>query len=107
MTVNQLSEVWVFIGGGTFPSGVFSTRELAEAWIEKHQLSGVLTKYPLDEGMWNWAVKNGYFKVNREDQKSSRFIERFASGHEHYHYGNGVTNRRGESEKLNHDRNND
>jgi hypothetical protein len=48
---------WVFNGGGgRFPSGVFSTREKAEAWINQHGLSGVLTKYPLDEGAWDWAI---------------------------------------------------
>lgn len=44
--------VWVFNGGGDFPAGVFTTRELAEAWIAKHRLVGVLTKYPLDIGVY-------------------------------------------------------
>lgn len=79
--------VWVFNGGGAFPSGVFSTRETAEAWINKHGLTGVLTKYPLDEGAWDWAVREGHFKPHREDQKTPRFIQRFACGQEHYHYG--------------------
>lgn len=64
--------VWVFNGGGRFPSGVFSTREKAEAWINKHGLTGVLTKYPLDEGAWGWAIREGYFTPTRDDQKTPR-----------------------------------
>lgn len=32
-------------------SGVFSTLENAEAWIARHKLSRVLTKYPVDVGV--------------------------------------------------------
>lgn len=39
-----MESVWVFNGGGTFPAAVFTTRELAEAWIARHKVSGVLTK---------------------------------------------------------------
>jgi hypothetical protein len=88
MTDHTSEFVWVFNGGGgAFPSGVFSTREKAEAWIGKNRLTGVLTKYPLNEGAWDWAVREGHFKPTREDQKTPRFIQRFACGEEHYHYG--------------------
>lgn len=30
-----MKTIWVFNGGGRFPSGVFSTRENAEIWIGK------------------------------------------------------------------------
>jgi hypothetical protein len=82
--------VWVFNGGGDFPAAVFSTREGAEAWIAKHALSGVLTKYPVDEGMWDWAIREGHWRPKREDQKAPEFVQRFACGQEHYHYERGV-----------------
>ncbi|HEU0053036.1 MAG TPA: hypothetical protein VFQ39_07655, partial [Longimicrobium sp.] len=48
--------VWVFNGeAGSFPSGVFTSREAAEAWIAKYALTGVLTAYPLDVGVYDWA----------------------------------------------------
>jgi hypothetical protein len=81
--------VWVFNGEGTFPSGVFSSRDNAEAWIKNHQLSGTLTKYPLDVGAYQWGTIEGHFKPKRDDQKTPEFIARFAEGHEHYHYKNG------------------
>ena len=79
--------VWVFNGGGKFPSGIFSTREKAEKWINTHGLSGILTKYPVDEGAWDWAIREGYWRPKRDDQKTPSFIQRFSCGHEHYHYG--------------------
>jgi len=80
--------VWVFqAAGGRFVSGVFCSRELAEAWIQEHGLSGILTKYPVDIGVYDWAVENGHFEPKRDDQRSSEFKGRFSSSYlEHYHY---------------------
>ena len=84
-----MQQVWVFNGGGPFPSGVFSDRDKAEAWIAEHGLTGTLTLYPLDIGVYQWAIENGYFTPKRDDQQSAKFVERFTCGHEHYHYENG------------------
>jgi hypothetical protein len=74
--------VWLFHGeGGKFASGVFSSRENAERWIQAHRLSGVLTRYPLDEGSYQWALANGTFTVKRAAQSSPEFIQRFADDH--------------------------
>lgn len=85
-----MEQVWVFNGGGSFPSGVFSSRDNAEAWIAKDGLSGALTLYPLNVGVYEWAVENGYFKPKNEEQRNARFIQRFTCGHEHYHYEDGL-----------------
>ena len=80
--------VWVFNGlGGRFPSGVFSTREKARAWIQLHGLYGTLTAYALDQGAYDWAVSNGRFKPKKEEHSSARFIGAFSSAsqpHEHF-----------------------
>lgn len=83
---------WVFNGsGGRFPGGIFSSRELAESWIAKHGLSGVLTRYPLDIGAFDWAVSKNLFRPIREDQTGLNFIGSFSSASfEHYHYEDGV-----------------
>jgi hypothetical protein len=86
---DEKTYVWVFNGGGNFPSGVFSSREKAEAWIAANRLSGCLTMYPLDQGAYEWAIETGSFKVRRDDQKTPKFIGKFASGYVHYHYENG------------------
>src|SRR4051812_25975129 len=73
-----MDSVWVFNGGGNVPAAVFTTRDLAEAWIALHGLTGVLTKYPLDVGVYEWAIDCGAFKPKRPDQSAPHFIERFS-----------------------------
>jgi hypothetical protein len=88
------SAIWVFHSAGAqFSGGVFSTLELAEAWILDHTLSGLLTAYPLDCGVYNWAVKNNYFSPKNEKHSSSKFIGGFTSAsQEHFRYENGFRN---------------
>lgn len=86
--------IWVFTGeNGRFPGGVFSSRENAEAWIAKHALNGVLTSYPVDTGVYEWAVGSGFFRADKE--VSSALIGTFSSAYqEHYHYTDGVASQR-------------
>jgi hypothetical protein len=83
--------VWILNGDqSTFPSGVFTRRELAVEWIQNHRLSGVLTEYPVDEGVYEWAISRGLFKPKKENQTTSAFIARFSSAsQDHYHFENG------------------
>jgi hypothetical protein len=92
-----VAEVWVFTGerskpesSALFPGGVFSNLQLAEAWIAKHQLSGVLTMYRLDVGAYDWAVENGSFKPKKPHHFTPEFIGRFAGGETHFHYEVGI-----------------
>jgi hypothetical protein len=90
---------WIYVFNGstdpprpglTYPGGVFSTREKAEEWIAKHRLSGILTAYPLDEGVYDWSVAKGVFEPKRDEQRTPAFIGRFSSaatGHWHYEDG--------------------
>lgn len=82
-------EIWVFNGeGNRFPGGLFSTREGAEAWIAQHRLSGVLTLYPVDIGVYDWALQNEWF--NPSKVLSSRAIAGFTSAYQkHAHYEDG------------------
>jgi hypothetical protein len=84
--------VWVFMGlGATQPSAVFSTLDLGERWIVQHSLSGTITKYYIDQGVYDWAISNGHFRPRRDYQASSQFISSFSSAsQEHYHYDDGI-----------------
>ena len=86
-----MNSVWVFNGNNSnFPSGVFSSREKAEEFISTRKLSGVLTEYPMDVLVYDWAISNGHFKPKRDDQRTPEFIQRFSSAsQEHFHYENG------------------
>ena len=84
--------VWIFNGEKSrFPGGVFSTREAAEAWIAKEQLSGALTHYPVDIGAYEHAVQTGTFKPSKDSEKTPEFIQRFSEAkQDHFFYKYGV-----------------
>jgi len=76
--------------GGTFPAAVFSARERAESWIAEHRLSGCLTRYPVDEPLYEWSMAHGHFRPRYPSHSLAPFIERFSSAYlEHYHYDAG------------------
>lgn len=83
-----MKEVWVFNGnGGTFPAGIFASKEDAETWIISNQLSGCLTKYPVGVGLYEWAIAEGHWAPKKEHHREPQFIQRFSSAAlEHYHY---------------------
>jgi hypothetical protein len=83
--------VWVFNGdGGRFASGVFSSQAKAEAFISEHKLSGILTEYPMDMLVYEWAISNEFFKPKRDDQRTAKFMQTVTSAsQEHFHYENG------------------
>jgi len=89
-------QVWVFNGGkGRFPGAIFEELDLAETWIRKHRLSGVLTAYPLNEGCFEWAIANNCTNLSPEKLAAkgtdSDFIGAFTSAsQEHFHYEDGT-----------------
>ena len=84
--------VWVFNGdGGRFAGGVFASREAAETWINANELDGVLTLYPIDIGVYEWAVAAGAFTPKTEEHSSPKFIGSFTTASmEHHHYEQGI-----------------
>lgn len=87
-----MAGVWVFLGdGATHAAAVFSARERAEAWIARHGLSGILTLYPVDQPIHEWAIDRGSFTPKYLSHTEARFIQRFSSAYqEHYHYEAGT-----------------
>ena len=90
MPADDPSFIWVFNGGRQFPGGLFTTIEKAEAWIARHGLSGVLTRYPVDEGCFDWAVRTGRAGLSEqklaEKRDDKEFIGGFSSAsQEHLH----------------------
>ena len=76
---DDIQYVWVFNGRrATFPSGVFSSRESADAWIAKHSLKGTLTKYPLNVGAYEHAIEMEWF-TPQSRVKKERVRGRFTS----------------------------
>jgi len=90
--VDEYDGVWVFNGdGGRFAGSIFTTQEAAEAWIADNKLDGVLTLYPLDTGVYEWAISRGLFTPKQEKHSSPAFIGSFTTASmPHHHYENGV-----------------
>ena len=84
--------VWIFCGPkGRFPGGIFLSFSKAEAWISHNLLTGVLTRYPLDEGSFDWAQRKGLMSKKIIDSAEPDFIASFSSASfEHFHYEKGV-----------------
>ena len=84
-------KIYVFTGkGANFPGGIFNDKKNATEWIEKYALSGVLSTYPIDKGLYDWAIENEYFEAKKEYQKEAKFIEKFTCASiDHFHYENG------------------
>ena len=86
--------IWVFVGKrGAFPSGVFSSLDHARDWITKNSLTGTLTAYPIDEGVFDWALRTGAATGRaRERGADPEFVASFSSAVlEHFHFENGVS----------------
>jgi hypothetical protein len=85
---NDLKQVWVYNGARNhFPSAVFTERHLAEEWIQKNQLEGTLTAYPLNISVYDWAIEKEFFTPKKEEHWSPKFIANFSSAsQEHYHF---------------------
>ena len=91
MTAMSDQIIWIFTGnGGSLPSGVFLDLASAEQRINERNLSGLLTGYPVNQCVYEWAIEKGFFRPSKSYQKSSEFIARFTSASQpHYHYENG------------------
>ena len=89
--MSEKSMVWLFSGAGSrFSSGVFIYKDSAMTWILKHQLTGVLTQYPLGQGVYDWAIENNLFVPKNEHESSAGFIQQFTSAsQEHFHFEGG------------------
>jgi hypothetical protein len=83
--------VWVFNGAkSSFPSGIFTDLDRAERRIGEHPLTGTLTAYPLDTGVYEWGIAKGFFRPRKPHEASPEFIGRFTSASmEHHHYEDG------------------
>jgi hypothetical protein len=87
----EAEQVWVFNHArGSFPSEIFTSLDLAERWIKEHRLTGTLTSYPINTGVYDWAIIKGVFHADKPHQATADFIGRFTSASmEHHHYEDG------------------
>jgi len=85
--------VWVFHGNGArFAAGVFETQDQGLAWAARHGVSGLLTEYPIGDGCYDIAVRDGHFRPSKPHHGSAAHVARFSPGWTwHDHIENGAT----------------
>jgi hypothetical protein len=83
--------LWVFRGGDVGKiSGVFTTKLLAEEWIHQHRLSGTLRAYPVNMGVYDWAISREFLVPKNDFERSPEFIaDCVRASQEYYVYEDG------------------
>lgn len=67
----MIKYTWLFNGANScFSSGVFEDIEEAEKWIDKYGLTGVLTRYPVNISVYDWALENRFFSPKKKNMKA-------------------------------------
>lgn len=90
--------IFVFHGAGSrFANAAFSTKELAEAWIARHALTGLLTGYVLDSPAFDHKLIDGTLPsytrraATSDDARiKSKAPQTYSDGAVHFHYFYGV-----------------
>jgi hypothetical protein len=88
--------IWIFhASGARFAGGAFEDIAMAEYWIQKYKLTGVLTAYPIDEGCFDWALRTSSASMKgqklKEKSLDSAFVGGFTSAAQvHIHFENGT-----------------
>lgn len=88
--------IWVFqdSGSGRFAGALFRSQARAEGWILANGLSGTLTLYPVDVGVYEWAIEQGLFTPKKPHEREPAFIGGFTTAsqpHDHYEDGQRTT----------------
>lgn len=86
------AEIWVFHGsGGRFACAVFTSLDAARRKIAEHELSGLLTRYPPDQLIWEWVQEHSRWRPKSDVQSGAEFKQGFSSAYTgHFHFEDGV-----------------
>lgn len=80
--------VWVFQSSDAtsgHPSGMWSSRERAEAWIKRVGAAGMLSAYVLDESAYDSNIRLGMLKLTKPERSTLEFQRGFTSAVDHVH----------------------
>ena len=87
--------IWVFNGAsGQMSGGIFEDIIDAESWISQNSLTGMLTEYPVNVGVFDWAEQENLVNMRPEKLAEKRtdpnFIGSFTTASmNHFHYEDG------------------
>jgi hypothetical protein len=73
--------VWIFHGdGASFAAGVFTTKDEGLRWAAQHGVTGILTAYPVGDGCYDIAVRDGHFRPKKPHHGTPSHIAQFSPG---------------------------
>ncbi|GIG69439.1 DUF7710 domain-containing protein [Phytomonospora endophytica] len=86
-----MQTVWVFHGEeARFASAVFAAEADGLAWAARHGVSGLLAEYPVGDGCYDVAVREGRFRSSREHHGTPGHVAGFGPGLRHVHIRDGA-----------------
>jgi hypothetical protein len=87
----DVSYVWVFHGEhARFASGIFADQSAALEWATTHELTGVLARYPVGIGCYDFAVAQNRFTPSKPHHGTPRHVAGFSPGGPHLHLRDGI-----------------
>lgn len=91
----NLETVWIFHGeGARFAAGVFRSEAEGMAWAASTGVSGILTEYPIGDGCYDIAIRDGHFTPTKPHHGSDEQIAGFSPGWtKHVHIRDGAVDR--------------
>ena len=84
--------VWIFHGeGARHAAGVFRSEADALDWVARHSVSGIVTEYPVGDGCYDVAVRQGSFVPSKPHHGEPAHVAAFSPGWtRHVHIVEGV-----------------
>lgn len=69
------NQVYVFMGeAANYPAGIFESKEKAEEVIKRYSLTGILSLYPIDMLLYNWAIEKKFSISKRNIKKAPNIL---------------------------------
>lgn len=89
--VKHAQYVWIFHGDkASLAAAVFSSRPRAEEWISQNRLSGLLTRYPLNISILDWAWEKQFISSQVLESFSGKRAGEFTcAALQHIHFEDG------------------
>jgi hypothetical protein len=80
-TSGQMRTVWIFQGeGAPFAAGVFYSERDGLTWANERGVTGILTEYPVGDGCYDIAVRDGHFRPSKPHHGTPAHVARFSPG---------------------------
>jgi hypothetical protein len=83
--------VWIFHGeGAAFACAVFRSEAEGRTWAARHGVTGILAEYPVGDGCYDVAVREGRFRPSKGHHGSPAHVAGFSPGLGHVHLRDGI-----------------